>query len=54
MRPYKALPRLFGREQGVLYTEVIKFSDLLKRAKLRSKVFTEKILSESIISKDKI
>lgn len=54
VRPYKALPRLFGREQGVLYTEVIKFSDLLKRAKLRSKVFTEKILSESIISKDKI
>ncbi|MFQ9854701.1 MAG: hypothetical protein ACLRXN_19965 [Bacteroides caccae] len=50
VRPYKALPRLFGREQGVLYTEVIKFSDLLKRAKLRSKVFTGKILSESIIS----
>lgn len=51
VRPYKALPRLFGREQGVLYTEVIKFSDLLKRAKLRSKVFTEKILSESIVPK---
>lgn len=47
VRPYKALPRLFGREQGVLYTEIIKFSDLLKRAMLRSKVFTDKILSKS-------
>lgn len=45
VRPHKDLPRFFNREQGVLYTEVIKFSDLLKRAKLRSKIFTDKIFN---------
>lgn len=48
VRPHKDLPRLFGRDQGTLYTEVIKFSDLLKRAQLRSKVFTDKILPNSL------
>ena len=47
VRPHKDLPLLFGREQGTLYTEVIKFSDLLKRAQLRSKIFTDKILPDT-------
>lgn len=47
VRPHKNLPRLFGRAQGVLYTEIIKFSDLLKRANLRNKIFTDKILSNN-------
>lgn len=47
VRPHKNLPRLFDREQGVLYTEIIKFSDLLKRANLRSKIFTDKIFNSS-------
>ena len=47
VRPHKNLPRLFNREQGVLYTEIIKFSDLLKRANLRSKIFTDKIFNSS-------
>ncbi len=45
VRPHKNLPRLFNRKQGVLYTEIIKFSDLLKRACLRSKIFTDKIFN---------
>lgn len=43
VNPHYPLPRFFGREQGSLYMEVIKFSDLLKRATLRSKIFTDKI-----------
>ena len=31
----------FGRTKGYLYTEIIKYSDLLKRARRRNQVFTD-------------
>ena len=43
VRPHKGIPDLFGRGAASLYTEIIKFSDLLKRAKLRNKIFTDSI-----------
>lgn len=48
VNPHYPLPRFFDREPGSLYLEVIKFSDLLKRATLRSKIFTDKILPEDL------
>ena len=48
VNPHYPLPRFFDREQGSLYMEVIKFSDLLKRATLRSKIFTDKIFPKDI------
>lgn len=33
----------FGRLDGALYTEIIKYSDLLKRAELRNKMFIKKL-----------
>lgn len=48
VNPHYPLPRFFGREPGSLYLEVIKFSDLLKRATLRSKIFTNKIIPEEL------
>lgn len=43
VRPHKGIPDLFGKGAASLYTEIIKFSDLLKRAKLRNKIFTDSI-----------
>lgn len=43
VRPHKGIPDPFGKGAASLYTEIIKFSDLLKRAKLRNKVFTDPI-----------
>lgn len=48
VNPHYPLPRFFGREPGSLYLEAIKFSDLLKRATLRSKIFTNKILPDDL------
>lgn len=42
-RPYKAIAGKFGRQDGTLYTEIIKYSTLLERAKLRNKMFIEKL-----------
>lgn len=50
VRPYKGLADNFDRGKAALYTEIIQFSDLLKRAKLRNKVFSDKILPKSEIS----
>lgn len=42
-RPYKKINGKFGRENGSLYTEIIKYSTLLERAKLRNQIFIEKL-----------
>lgn len=42
-RPSYKLPGKFGRESGDLYTEIIKYSDILKRAKLRNRILMEKL-----------
>ena len=42
-RPYKRIVGKFGRVDGSLYTEIIKYSTLLERAKLRNKIFIEKL-----------
>lgn len=47
LRPYKTIAGMFGRSDGSLYTEVIKYSILLQRAKKRNEIFIKK-LTESI------
>ncbi|GHT38600.1 hypothetical protein AGMMS49965_02480 [Bacteroidia bacterium] len=42
-RPYKRIAGKFGKNNGSLYTEVIKYSTLLERAKLRNKIFIDKL-----------
>lgn len=43
-RPSKAVPSFFdNRGKGNIYMEIIKFSTLLKRAKLRNQIFIEKL-----------
>lgn len=42
-RPSYDLPGRFGRSSGDLYTEIIKYSDILKRAQLRNKILMEKL-----------
>jgi len=42
-RPYKRIVGKFGRVDGSLYTEIIKYSTLLERAKLRNKIFIDKL-----------
>jgi len=42
-RPFKRIVGKFGREDGSLYTEIIKYSTLLERAKLRNKIFIDKL-----------
>lgn len=37
------LPGRFGRPNGDLYTEIIKYSDILKRAQLRNRILMEKL-----------
>jgi len=46
-RPHYPLTGKFGHIEGDLYTEIIKYSDLLKRAQFRNRVFIEKL--ESIV-----
>lgn len=46
-RPYKRIVGKFGRADGSLYTEIIKYSTLLERAKQRNKIFIEKLHSSS-------
>ena len=42
-RPFKRINGKFGRSNGSLYTEIIKYSTLLERAKLRNKIFIDKL-----------
>lgn len=42
-RPHLPITGKFGRKDGDLYTEIIKFSDILERAKLRNKIFIDKL-----------
>jgi hypothetical protein len=42
-RPAYNVPGRFNRPSGDLYTEIIKYSDILKRAQLRNKIFTDKL-----------
>lgn len=42
-RPYKRIVGKFGKNDGSLYTEIIKYSILLERALIRNKIFIDKI-----------
>lgn len=42
-RPNLPLPGKFGHQEGDLYTEVIKYSEILKRAQNRNKAFINKL-----------
>lgn len=42
-KPYLPVSAKFGRKDGSLYTEVIKYSDILERAKHRNQIFIEKL-----------
>lgn len=46
-RPYKRIAGKFGKTDGSLYTEIIKYSTLLQRAKMRNKIFIEKLENTS-------
>ena len=47
-RPSKRIAGNFGRLDGNLYTEIIKYSTLLKRAKLRNQIFIDKLTKSSL------
>ena len=47
-RPSKGIPHFFGKLPGEMYMEVLKYSTLLQRAKLRNKTFSEKLLGKHI------
>ncbi len=42
-RPHKRIAGKFGKNDGALYTEIIKYSTLLERAKLRNRIFIDKL-----------
>jgi hypothetical protein len=42
-RPHKRIAGKFGKSDGSLYTEIIKYSTLLERAELRNKIFIQKL-----------
>ena len=42
-RPYKRIAGKFGKQDGSLYTEIINYSTLLDRAKLRNQIFIDKL-----------
>ncbi|MHC1705758.1 MAG: hypothetical protein AB9846_17790 [Tenuifilaceae bacterium] len=42
-RPYKRIAGKFGKGNGSLYTEIIKYSTLIERAKQRNKIFIDKL-----------
>lgn len=46
-RPNKRLADPLNRGEASLYMEIIRYSDLLKRAQLRNKIYTDKILNKS-------
>ena len=42
-KPFLPVSAKFGRKDGSLYTEVIKYSDILERAKHRNQIFLDKL-----------
>jgi hypothetical protein len=42
-KPHKIIAGKFGRQDGSLYTEIIKYSTLLKRAQKRNEIFINKL-----------
>jgi len=44
-RPYKRIASKFDKHNGALYTEIIKYSTILERAKKRNEIFIDKLLS---------
>lgn len=46
-RNHKRLADPLNRGEASLYTEVIRYSDLLKRAQFRNKIYTDKILNKT-------
>ncbi len=42
-KPYLPVSAKFGRKDGSLYTEVIKYSDILERAQHRNQIFLDKL-----------
>ncbi|MCK4982476.1 MAG: hypothetical protein KAS17_06110, partial [Victivallaceae bacterium] len=42
-RPHKAIAGKFGKKDGALYTEIIKYSTLLERARQRNDIFIKKL-----------
>ena len=42
-RPNYIVPGRFGHKDADLYTEILKYSDLLKRAQARNRVFIDKL-----------
>lgn len=42
-RPPKKVPGFFGHENGSIYSEVLKYSTLLNRAKVRNKAFQDRL-----------
>ena len=48
-RPSYVIPGKFGKPDGDLYTEVIKYSDILNRAQLRNRILMEKLEESSTI-----
>ncbi len=42
-RPYFPITAKFGRKEGSLYTEIIKYSDILERAQHRNQIFLDKL-----------
>lgn len=41
--PAQKVPHFGGKDNGSIYTEVLKYSSILKRAELRNKIFIEKL-----------
>ena len=48
-RPSYDIHRKFCREKGDSYTEIIKYSDILKRAQLRNRILLEKLEENNAI-----
>lgn len=46
-RPYKRIAGKFEKNDGSLYTEIIKYSTILERAKRRNKIFIDKLMGNS-------
>lgn len=53
-RPNYNLPGRFNRPSGDLYTEIIKYSDILKRAQLRNQILMEKLDEVPEVNKSEI
>jgi hypothetical protein len=52
-RPHKRIVGKFGKNDGSLYTEIIKYSTILKRAQQRNEIFISKITKNINIEKQK-